>query len=136
MGLPRVNAVIVGAGAGGGIVAKELAEAGLTVVLLERGKRYTAYDCRKDDLRNQRTSVLGCAFGPDDDHYRRVAIDASGQEQIVVPSDGVYSNNAACVGGGTFSYGAMGWRFLEKDFRMRSTYGAVEDSTLDDWPLT
>jgi choline dehydrogenase-like flavoprotein len=136
MGLPRVNAVIVGSGAAGGIVAKELAEAGLSVVLLERGKWYTAYDCRKDDLRNQRTSVLGCAFGPDDDHYRRVVIDASGQEQVVVPSDGAYNNNAACVGGGTFSYGAMAWRYLEKDFRMRSTYGEVAGSTLDDWPLT
>jgi choline dehydrogenase-like flavoprotein len=43
MGLPRVNAVIVGAGAGGGIVATELAEAGLTVVSLERmtGQRST-----------------------------------------------------------------------------------------------
>ena len=26
-----------------------------------------AFDCRKDDLRNQRTSCLGHAFGPDDD---------------------------------------------------------------------
>ncbi|MGA2474984.1 MAG: FAD-dependent monooxygenase, partial [Terriglobia bacterium] len=67
MALRHVNAVVVGAGAGGGIVAKELAEAGLSVVLLERGKWYSAFDCRKDDLRNQRTSVLGCGFGPDDE---------------------------------------------------------------------
>lgn len=53
MALKHVNAVIVGAGAGGGIVAKELAEAGLRVVLLERGKWYTPFDARKDDLRNQ-----------------------------------------------------------------------------------
>jgi choline dehydrogenase-like flavoprotein len=130
-----VNAVIVGAGAGGGVVAKELAEAGLTVALLERGKWYTAYDCRKDDLRNQRTSVLGCAFGPDDDRYRRVLVDADGRESVVLPSDPRYNNNAACVGGGTFSYGAMAWRFMEKDFRLRTTYGVVAGSTLDDWPL-
>jgi len=136
MALARANAVIVGAGAAGGIVAKELAEAGLTVVLLERGKWYTAFDCRKDDLRNQRTSLLGCAFGPDDDRYRRVVVGPDGQERIVAPSDGAYSNNAACVGGGTFSYGAMGWRYLEKDFRMRSTYGAVAGSTLEDWPIS
>ena len=37
MALKHVNAVVIGAGAGGGIVAKELSEAGLSVVLLERG---------------------------------------------------------------------------------------------------
>jgi len=136
MALRHVNAVVVGAGAGGGIVAKELAEAGLSVVLLERGKWYSAFDCRKDDLRNQRTSVLGCGFGPDDERYRRVVLDGKGNEQVVVPSDGVYNNNAACVGGGTLSYGAMAWRYMEKDFRMRSTYGAVEGSTLEDWPIS
>jgi len=134
--LKRVNAVIVGAGAGGGIVAKELAEAGLSVVLLERGKWYTAFDCRKDDLRNQRTSPLGQAFGPDDERFPRVAVDAQGHPQIVRASGPGYHNNAACVGGGTFSYGAMAWRYLEKDFRMRSTYGRVAGSTLEDWPIS
>ena len=135
MALKRVNAVIVGAGAGGGVVAKELATLGLTVVLLERGKWYSAADCRKDDLFNQRTQVLGAKFGPDDERNPRVAVDEQGRESIVYPTDGGYSNNAACVGGGTFSYGAMAWRFMERDFRMRSTYGPVEGSTLEDWPI-
>ena len=136
MALKPVNAVIVGSGAGGGVVAKELATAGLSVVLLERGKSYSAADCRKDDLRNQRTCVLGNGFGPDDDRDPRVLVDEEGKERIVRASEGGYSNNAASVGGGTFSYGAMAWRFMEKDFRMRSTYGAVEGSTLDDWPIS
>jgi len=136
MALKHVNAVIVGAGAGGGVVAKELALAGFSVVLLERGKWYSAADCRKDDLFNQRTQVLGAKFGPDEERDPRVLVDPQGRESIVSPSDGGYSNNAACVGGGTFSYGAMAWRFHEKDFRMRSTYGAVEGSTLDDWPIS
>jgi len=29
----------------------------------------------------------------------------------------------------------MAWRFMPQDFRMRSTYGTVEGSTLDDWPI-
>src|SRR5579862_7362608 len=136
MALKHVNAVVVGAGAGGGIVAKELATAGLSVVLLERGKWYTAFDCRKDDLRNQRTSVLGNAFGPDDERHPRVAVDLKGRARLVRASGPGYSNNAACVGGGTLSYGAMAWRYMEQDFRMRSTYGAPENSTLEDWPIS
>src|SRR5690348_6628047 len=135
MALKRVNAVIVGAGAGGGIVAKELATAGMSVVLLERGKWHTAFESRKDDLRNQRTSQLGCAFGPDG-RSPRVAVDDTGKGRVVQPNDWAYSNNAACVGGGTFSYGAMAWRFMPQDFRMRSTYGTVEGSTLNDWPIS
>jgi len=105
-------------------------------VLLERGKSYSAADCRKDDLRNQRTTVLGNAFGPDDERNPRVLVDEKGRERVVLASEGGYSNNAACVGGGTFSYGAMAWRFMEQDFRMKSLYGAVEGSTLEDWPIT
>src|SRR5579864_7104340 len=135
MPLPHVNAVIVGAGAGGGVVAKQLAEAGLSVVLLERGRWYSAADCRKDDLRNQRTSVLGNNSGPDDERNPRVVVDTKGRERIVLASEGGYSNNAACVGGGTFTYGAQAWRYMENDFRMRSTYGAPANSTLEDWPI-
>ena len=136
MSLPRVNAVVIGAGAGGGVVAKELSEAGLRVALLERGRWYTANDFRKDDLRNQRTSVLGNNSGPDDERNPRVFVDRDAKRYIVLPSEGGYSNNAACVGGGTLTYGAMAWRFQPKDFRMRSTYGTPEGSTLDDWPIS
>jgi choline dehydrogenase-like flavoprotein len=134
--MKRVNAVIVGAGAGGGIVAKELATAGLSVVLLERGKWYTANDCRKDDLRNQRTTVLGNAFGPEDEGNPRVSVDAKGVPHIVLASEGGYQNDAACVGGGTLSWGAQAWRFLPQDFKMRSTYGAPQGSSLEDWPIS
>ena len=135
MALRHVNVVVVGAGAGGGIVAKELAEAGLSVVVLERGKWYSPADERKDDLRNQRTTVLGNGFGPDDERNPRVLVDPDGRERIVLASRSGYHNNAACVGGGTFSYGAMAWRFMAQDFRMRTIYGGPKDSTLDDWPI-
>ena len=136
MSLKHANAVVIGGGAGGGVVAKELAEAGLSVVLLERGKWYTPFDDRKDDLRNQRTCVLGTSFGPDEERNPRVVVDTKGREQIVRANQGAYSNNAACVGGGTLSYGGMAWRFMEKDFRLRSTYGSVAGSTLEDWPIS
>jgi choline dehydrogenase-like flavoprotein len=132
----HVNAVVIGSGAGGGVVAKELATGGLSVLLLERGRWVRAYENRKDDLKNQRSSLLGAAFGPEEEKNPRVLIDPQGRERVLYPSENGYNNNAACVGGGTTSYGAMAWRFLEKDFRMRSTYGAPEGSTLEDWPVT
>lgn len=132
----RVNAVVVGAGAAGGIVAKELAVAGLSVVLLERGKWYTAHDCRKDDLRNQRTTLLGNAFGPEDEGNLRVWVDSQGNAHSALASEGGYQNNASCVGGGTLSYGAQAWRYMPQDFRMKSTYGAPPGSSLEDWPIS
>jgi choline dehydrogenase-like flavoprotein len=132
----NVNAVIVGAGAGGGVVAKELSEAGLSVVLLERGDwaNFDAHD--PDELISQRTTSLGNAFGPDDERYRRVIVNDDGSTKVVVASDIDYSNVAACVGSGTVSYGAMGWRYMREDFRMKTTYGHVEGSTLEDWPIS
>jgi choline dehydrogenase-like flavoprotein len=136
MSLEKVNAVIVGAGAGGGIVAKELSEAGLSSVLLERGLHQSFADHGSDELISQRTTVLGNAFGPDDERHRRVAQNDDGSWHVVLPSQWDYNNVAACVGGGTLSYGAMAWRFMPQDFKMRSTYGTVEGSTLEDWPLS
>ena len=135
MTLPPVNVVVVGAGAGGGIVAKELSEAGLRVALLERGG-WVGFEVNgHDDLINQRISALGTGFGPDERHPR-VSEGPPGKWRTVGPTDGGYGNNAACVGSGTVSYGAMAWRFMEQDFRMRSLYGTPEGSTLDDWPIT
>lgn len=131
-----VDAVVVGAGAGGGIVAQELSEAGLRIVLFERGGWPSFEDHDHDELISQRTTVLGNAFGPDDQRHRRVVQNSDGSWRVVLPSEGGYNNNAACVGSGTVSYGAMAWRFMEKDFRMRSVYGTVEGSTLEDWPIS
>ncbi len=136
MALSPVDAVIVGAGGGGGIVAQQLARAGWKVVLLERGRHQKFDDTRHDELFSQRTTVLGNAFGPDDKRNIRLRQADNGDWVKVLPSEGGYHNTAAVVGGGTLSYGAMAWRFLPKDFRMRSTYGAPAGSTLEDWPIS
>jgi choline dehydrogenase-like flavoprotein len=136
MALKQVDAVIVGAGGGGGVVAQELARAGWKVVLLERGRSQKFEETGHLELRSQRTTVLGNAFGPEDHQMFRMIERGEGQWQKVLPSEGPYGNVAAVVGGGTLSYGAMAWRFLPQDFRLRSVYGSVEDSTLEDWPLT
>ena len=132
----HVNAIVVGAGAGGGIVAKELATNGLSVVLFERGEGPNYDEHPNDELISQRTEVLGSPFGPDHIKNPRTITYKGGGKQIVTPIHGGYSNNAACVGSGTVSYGAMAWRFMEEDFKLKTVYGHVEGSTLDDWPIS
>lgn len=132
----HVNAVVVGAGAGGGVIAKELATGGLTVVLMERGEWPDYNKHINDELINQRIQELGSAFGPDWEKNPRVVIGQDGTRRTVNPSEGAYNHIAACVGSGTVSYGAMAWRFMEEDFRLKSLYGAVEGSTLEDWPIS
>lgn len=132
----HVNAVVIGSGAGGGVAAKELAVAGLSVVLFERGDWARYDEHNNDELTSQRTFPLGCYFGPDNERYRRVAVDGQGNERIVYPNDWSYHNNAACIGSGTVSYGAMAWRFMEECFKFKTTYGHVEGSGIADWPIS
>jgi choline dehydrogenase-like flavoprotein len=132
----HVNAIVVGSGAGGGCVAKELAVAGLSVVIFERGG-WPVYDENiNDELISQRTQVIRPAFGPDPDKHPRVFIHSDGRREIVNSRSWLYHHNAACVGSGTVSYGAMAWRFMPEDFKMKSVYGEVEGSTLEDWPIS
>lgn len=132
----HVNAIVVGAGAGGGVVAKELATGGLTVVLFERGRWHTFDEHGDDELTSQRTFPLKCGYGPDSEHNWRMAPDGKNGWRKVFPNDWSYGNNAACVGSGTVSYGAMAWRFQPDDFHLKTKYGAIPGSTLDDWPIS
>jgi len=132
----KVNVVIVGAGAGGGVVAKELSTAGMSVVLFERGSWISYDDHTDDELLSERNPVLGNSCGPDDQRNRRVNVHFDGSSHIVLPSEGDYNNISACVGSGTVTYGALAWRYMREDFKMRSTYGDVPGSTLEDWPIS
>jgi choline dehydrogenase-like flavoprotein len=130
------DAIIVGTGAGGGIVACVLAEAGKRVLLLERGQALSFAEVGRDQLRNQRLAIYGHNAGPDLEANPRVFIDPLGNRRIVKPHELDYHNNAACLGGGTRVYGAQAWRFSPDDFRMASKYGVPPSSSLADWPIT
>lgn len=127
------DAVVVGAGAGGGVVAHVLSQAGLDVLLIERGELLRHADVGQDHLRNHRFSAYGHNTGPLAGHPRVIVGPRGARE--VRPHEVGYSNNAMTVGGGTRVYGAQAWRFAPEDFRMASTYGVPEGSSLADWPI-
>ena len=136
MNTQTYDAIIVGAGAAGGIVAGVLAEAGRHVLLLERGRSLSAPQIGRDHLRNHRLSLYGHNTGPDLEGNPRVAEDSRGIGHVVLPHEGGYQNNAVAVGGGTRVYGAQAWRFMKRDFRMATHYGVPQGSSLSDWPIT
>jgi choline dehydrogenase-like flavoprotein len=130
------DAVVIGAGAGGGVVASQLALGGKQVLLVERGRWLDyANSGHRDHLRNHRNAVYGHNTGPNADDGPRILVTPDGVEQKVAPHSAGYNNNAACVGSGTLVYGAQAWRFHPDDFRMETVYGRPAASSLVDWPI-
>jgi choline dehydrogenase-like flavoprotein len=129
------DAIVIGGGAAGGIVAGLLAEAGKKVLLLERGLRLSNEQVSRDHLRNHRLSLYGHNTGPSLEGNPRVVIDREGGYHLLKPHEGGYQNNAMVVGGGTLTYGAQAWRFMPDDFRMAERYGVPAGSSLADWPI-
>lgn len=124
------DAVVIGSGAGGGCAAKVLACAGIRTIIIERGEWAKGDVLGEDDLASQRSPHLCQGPGPGGARTRKCHFHDNGRFGVVVPW------NAACVGSGTVTYGAMAWRFLETDFKLKSHYGEIPGSSVEDWPIT
>ena len=119
--------IVIGAGAGGGMAACVLAEAGRRVLLVERGESLRRDDLPRDHLRNARVFTgLERQMDPPAVGNPRFVGDV-----LVGPTEPAWNNNAFAVGGGTRVYGGQAWRFCPEDFRMGSTYG----EPFVDWPI-
>ena len=134
----QADAVIVGAGASGGVVAKELAAAGMKVVLLERGALIDPAKYRQhDELATRRTGSPLPDYAPSETrHPREFRFQGEKEFRKILPSGGSYGWMGGVVGGGQLTYAALMWRRPPIDFRMKSEYGPVAGTTLEDWPLS
>src|SRR6478672_5034642 len=141
--LKPVDVAIVGVGLTGTILAKELAEAGLKVVGLERGRwRDTDPDFgmpyAHDELRFVKRHELMQDLSRETITFRNNANETAlpmRQLGSFRPGEG--------VGGAAVHWGAVTWRFLPWDFETRSRtlarYGKEQiapDCTSQDWGVT
>ncbi len=115
--------VIVGTGAGGGVLANELAQKGVKVVALEAGGRYLPEDYINDEWDS--FGQLAWTDPRTTSGDWRVAKDFAGLPAWIVKA----------VGGTSIHWAGASLRFQEHEWKALSTYGKVEGANLLDWPL-
>ncbi|MBL7761455.1 MAG: GMC family oxidoreductase [Sediminibacterium sp.] len=130
----KYDAIIVGSGAGGGMAAYTLANAGLKVCLLEAGADYDPA-INSSQLKNPWDSPRRGAstkfrpFGDFDGCYWGWEID--GEPYTQAPGSEKFEWwRARMMGGRTNHWGRISLRFGPKDFKRRSI-----DGLGDDWPI-
>ncbi len=123
-----VDFVVVGAGAAGGVVAKELATAGFKLVVLEQGPYLREKDFRHDEIGNLFLHTLISDPERQPNTFRKTEAEQAKRQWAVF-----YGRQ---VGGGTVHFTANYWRFHEIDFVERSRWGSIAGAGFDDWPIT
>jgi len=125
-----VDFVIVGSGAAGGVLAKELATAGFDVVVLEQGPWQQPHQFTHDELAVEREgAMLNTAFEPFQS-FRTTDADEPRRN----PHRGLTYRRA--VGGSSVHFAANYWRLRPIDFHERSKWGPISGTGFADWPIT
>jgi gluconate 2-dehydrogenase alpha chain len=138
--LKGTDVVVIGMGATGGIAAYALAKAGVDVIGLEAGPRWTQKDFPFDEIRNDIRKWLGRGKqNAEVPSFRR------NSSQVAAPpvASGVVAGPMMNgVGGASIHYTAQSWRWVPYDHQVRSTvvkrYGASAlpaRSSIIDWPV-
>ncbi|BDW86393.1 MULTISPECIES: GMC family oxidoreductase [Roseicyclus] len=115
--------VIIGTGAGGGVLANELAQRGVSVVALEAGGRYLPEDYINDEWES--FGQLAWTDPRTTSGDWRVARDFSGLPAWIVKA----------VGGTTTHWAGASIRFQAHEWKAATTYGRVQGANLLDWPI-
>lgn len=124
----QVDFLIIGAGAAGGVMAKELSTSGFRVVVLEQGPYLEPSEFVHDEVNNAWESALVNDWKRQPNTFRRTE-----QETAKIKPAVFYGR---MVGGGTVHFTANYWRFHEIDFVERSKWGAISGTGFADWPIT
>ena len=129
----EVDFVIIGSGAGGGVMAKQLSQAGFSVVVLEQGG-WGSYgheeDANKDELLNRYPAPQDRLLS---DPKRQVATFRTNANEKAA----LFDNSYGCViGGGTVTYGASNWRHMPWEFDEASRFGHIAGANIADWPVS
>ena len=124
----EVDFVVVGAGAAGGVMARELSQAGFRVVVLEQGPWLTSTDFKHDEMWVNYLSGLT-------NDYEQSPNTLRATEQAVAKVTPAVKYGRV-VGGGSVHFTANYWRFHPIDFIERSKRGPIAGSSFDDWPIT
>ena len=115
--------VVIGTGAGGGVLANELAQKGVKVVALEAGGRYLP-----DDYINDEWESFGQLAWTD-------ARTTSGDWRVAKDFSGLPAWIVKAVGGTTTHWAGASLRFQEHEWKAATTYGNVQGANLLDWPI-
>jgi choline dehydrogenase-like flavoprotein len=127
----EVDFVVVGAGAAGGVLAKELASSGFSVVVLEQGPWRRNEDFGHDELA---TWILGELSPPADRFPQTFRRDEEEEAEVrSTPPPLLYAQG---VGGSSVHFTANYWRLRPVDFRERSLLGPISGTGFADWPIT
>ena len=123
-----VDFVVIGAGAAGGVVAKELSTAGFSVVVLEQGPYLQEKDYSHDEIKY--TFQAGFTNDP---KLQPIMFRKNENEPAIAKQTIMYGRQ---VGGGSVHFTANYWRFHESDFHERSLFGDVPGTSFADWPIS
>jgi len=126
---------ITGSGAGASPVAYALAQAGYSVVVLEKGAWFTEPDFSKDELACCRRSV----YTPDlqDEQHVVEELKDNGEWSASPTSESGWDFwNGNCVGGSSNFMSGYFYRLKPDDFRLRSEYGPIAGANIVDWPIS